>query len=282
MSIHEQIERLAELIISCPPLFVLTGAGCSTASGIPDYRDQKGNWKHSRPVLFQDFAGSVDIRRRYWARSLVGWPSFSEARPNPAHRALADMEKSGLIHQLVTQNVDGLHQQAGSRKVIDLHGNLEFVVCMDCGQKSKRVHFQERLHGLNPAFQASISLPAPDGDAQLDPELTKSFSIPACLNCNGRLKPEVVFFGENVPRPRVQRALTRLEESGTLLVLGSSLMVFSGYRFCRAAQKKQIPIVAVNLGKTRADDHLTLKLRADCSTVLDVLSRHLTQRISSH
>jgi NAD-dependent SIR2 family protein deacetylase len=247
--IGEQIQELAAFAVRHQPLFVLTGAGCSTASGIPDYRDRDGRWKHSQPVLFQDFMKKPAVRRRYWARSMAGWPAFSRARPNAVHRALASLEEAGFIHQLVTQNVDGLHRQAGSRQVTDLHGRLDSVICMDCGQSSRRSDFQQRLHTLNSHIPQAVSRPAPDG---------------------------VVFFGEAVPKERVNRSMEKLKESRGMLVIGSSLMVFSGYRYCRAAAERKIPIAAVNLGKTRADPLIQLKLHADCAEVLQTLSDSLS------
>lgn len=273
--IHAQIQQLAEFVIRHQPLFVLTGAGCSTASGIPDYRDREGRWKHSQPVLFQDFMKNPMVRQRYWARSMAGWPAFSQARPNGVHQALTSLEETGFIHQLVTQNVDGLHRQAGSRRVIDLHGRLDSVVCMDCGQRSRRSDFQQRLHALNPQIPQAASRPAPDGDAHLEPEAADNFIIPSCPGCEGILKPTVVFFGEAVPKDRVTLSMGRLRESGGMLVVGSSLMVFSGYRYCRAAAEWKIPIAVVNLGKTRADPLVQLKLHADCGKVLQALSESL-------
>jgi NAD-dependent SIR2 family protein deacetylase len=274
--IGEQIQKLAAFAVRHQPLFVLTGAGCSTASGIPDYRDREGRWKHSQPVLFQDFMKKPAVRRRYWARSMAGWPAFSRARPNGVHWALASLEEAGFIHQLVTQNVDGLHRQAGSRQVTDLHGRLDSVICMDCGQRSRRSDFQQRLHTLNSHISQAVSRPAPDGDAHLEPEAADNFVIPSCPVCEGILKPAVVFFGEAVPKDRVKRSMEKLKESGGMLVVGSSLMVFSGYRYCRTAAERKIPIAAVNLGKTRADPLIQLKLHADCTEVLQALSDSLS------
>ena len=273
--IGEQIQELAAFAVRHRPLFVLTGAGCSTASGIPDYRDREGRWKHSQPVLFQDFMKKTAVRQRYWARSMAGWPAFSQARPNGVHWALASLEKAGFIHQLVTQNVDGLHRQAGSRQVTDLHGCLDSVICMDCGQRSRRSDFQQRLHTLNSHMPQAVSRPAPDGDAHLASEAADNFVIPSCPSCEGILKPAVVFFGEAVPKDRVNRSMEKLNKSGGMLVVGSSLMVFSGFRYCRAAAERKIPIAAVNLGKTRADPLIQLKLHADCTEVLQALSSSL-------
>lgn len=249
-------------------LFVLTGAGCSTASGIPDYRDSDGQWKHRRPVQYADFIGSPLSRQRYWLRSLVGWPRFGQAAPNAAHTALAELEQRGRVLQLVTQNVDGLHQQAGSRRVIDLHGRLDAVDCLGCGRRWPRVAMQDWLLTANPAYAQLDALSAPDGDAHLENIDFASVRVPDCPDCGGMLKPAVVFFGESVPKARVERAYARLAEAEALLVVGSSLMVYSGYRYCRRAREFGLPIAALNLGRTRADAELTLKVSASCTELL--------------
>ncbi|HCK80020.1 MAG TPA: NAD-dependent protein deacetylase [Candidatus Competibacter sp.] len=269
------LAALADFIERHRPLFVLTGAGCSTDSGIPDYRDANGDWKRQQPVRYQEFVKSEQCRRRYWARSLLGWPMFARARPNLTHLALARLEAGGFIHQLVTQNVDGLHQQAGSRRVIDLHGRLDAVVCLSCPYRGSRAAFQQTLTERNPAFVALAAAIAPDGDADLDGVDCSGFQIPDCPECGGTLKPAVVFFGEAVPAPRVERACQRLAEAGALLVVGSSLSVFSGYRFCKLATARGQPIAAINLGRTRADDELTLKLNVACGLALNGLLERL-------
>ncbi|MBV8803464.1 MAG: NAD-dependent protein deacetylase, partial [Sinobacteraceae bacterium] len=197
------MSTLREFIERHPKLFILTGAGCSTDSGIPDYRDENGEWKRSRPVMFQAFVGDLHTRRRYWARSLVGWRRFGHARPNDAHRALARLEQQGGTELLVTQNVDGLHQSAGSTTVIDLHGRMDQVRCLGCGRHSHREELQRRLLDLNPAWARLDARDAPDGDADLDAQDFSGFDIPACEHCGGMLKPDVVFFGESVPPQRV-------------------------------------------------------------------------------
>lgn len=249
-------------------LFVLTGAGCSTASGIPDYRDLEGGWKRPPPVTYQAFVGDAATRSRYWARSLVGWRRFGRARPNGAHEALARLEAEGRVEVLLTQNVDGLHQAAGSRRVIDLHGRLDEVRCLGCARRLARAAFQAELERRNPDWAAFDAADAPDGDADLDGLDFAAFEVPACDDCGGLLKPDVVFFGENVPRERVERAQAHLAAADAMLVVGSSLMVFSGYRFAREAARLGKPIAAVNLGRTRADDLLTLKIEADCANAL--------------
>lgn len=249
---------------------VLTGAGCSTASGIPEYRDHDGSWKSRPPVSYAEFVGSPAVRRRYWSRSVIGWPRVATALPNRAHRALAAIERAGHLESVVTQNVDGLHQRAGSRRVIDLHGRLAEVECLECRHHLSRADVQDLLEGWNAEFLGRPSdspAAAPDGDARVEADVS-SFRIPDCPACGGILKPAVVFFGENVPRGRVEAAMAALDAADALLVVGSSLMVFSGYRFCLAARERKKPIAAVNLGRTRGDDLLCLKVAADCGTAL--------------
>ncbi|WP_426438929.1 NAD-dependent protein deacetylase [Bradyrhizobium genosp. P] len=252
-------------------LFVLTGAGCSTNSGIPDYRDSDGNWKRTRPVTIQAFLGETGTRQRYWARSLIGWRRFGRAAPNDAHRALACLEAQGRCEQLVTQNVDRLHQAAGSRQVIDLHGRLDVVRCLGCAATMPREQFQGELARLNAAWLAFDAADAPDGDADLDHEDFSSFVVPACEACGGVLKPDVVFFGENVARDVVASAQAHLQQADAVLVVGSSLMVYSGFRFVQAAAQRGLPVAAVNLGRTRADALLALKVEDQCETALSFL-----------
>ena len=262
---------LANFIEKHQRLFVLTGAGCSTNSGIPDYRDQHGNWKRPQPVTFQAFMGDERTRQRYWARSLIGWRRFGQALPNDAHHALAKLEAQGRCELLVTQNVDRLHQSAGSQQVIDLHGRLDRVKCMGCGLKMSRADFQHELGRVNVDWLALDAADAPDGDADLETPDFASFVVPACRSCGGILKPDVVFFGENVPRDIVATARSHMEQSDAMLIVGSSLMVYSGFRFVEAAARRGIPIAAVNLGRTRADDLLTLKVEDRCEAALGYL-----------
>ncbi|WP_157578441.1 NAD-dependent protein deacetylase [Rudaea cellulosilytica] len=259
---------LADFVRAYPRLFVLTGAGISTASGIPDYRDLDGGWKRRPPVTYQAFVADAATRARYWARSLIGWRRFGSARPNQAHAALARLENDGRIEALVTQNVDGLHQSAGSRAVIDLHGRLDEVRCLQCERRIPREAFQRELEARNPAWRELDALAAPDGDADLDGMDFTSFDVPACTACGGMLKPDVVFFGENVPRERVEKAWAHLAASDAMLVVGSSLMVYSGFRFAREAARSGKPIAAINRGRTRADDLFALKVEGDCAEVL--------------
>lgn len=253
-------------------VLVITGAGCSTASGIPDYRDDEGGWKRSRPIQFQDFLRSAHARRRYWARSLIGWRHVGSARPGIAHAALAGLERAGKVRWLITQNVDGLHQAAGSRRVTDLHGRLHVVRCLACDHRLERGAFQQTLVEANPGWARLTAPSRPDGDVDLDGADFAGFHVPACPRCQGLLKPDVVFFGENVPRPVVQAAFARLERSRLLLVAGSSLMVWSGYRFVRRAAELGIPVAIVNRGRTRGDGEAQLRLRHDCGAVLQALA----------
>ncbi|MCW2284875.1 NAD-dependent SIR2 family protein deacetylase [Rhodoblastus acidophilus] len=251
-------------------LFVLTGAGCSTGSGIPDYRDGFGAWKRDPPVNFSAFMGSEAVRQRYWARSMVGWPKIAGAAPNVSHRALAALEARGKIALLVTQNVDGLHQAAGSANVLDLHGRIDALRCMGCGARDSREKFQGELARLNPDFAALEAAGAPDGDADLNADFS-SFIVPPCPACGGVQKPDVVFFGESVPRERVEAAYAAVRAADAVLVVGSSLMVYSGFRFVEEAARLGKPCAAVNLGRTRADALLTLKVEADCAAALSLL-----------
>ena len=252
-------------------LFVLTGAGCSTSSGIPDYRGVDGAWKRAPPVSYQAFMGDDAMRRRYWARSLIGWRRFRLARPNDAHRALARLEASGKSELLLTQNVDRLHQAAGSTGVIDLHGRLDLVRCMGCERRTPREDLQVELGRLNAGWTHQEGEDAPDGDADLADANFSSFRIPSCRRCGGVLKPDVVFFGENVPRDRVEAALRHLDEADAMLIVGSSLMVYSGFRFVEKAAAVGKPVAAINLGRTRADALLTLKVESQCETALAFL-----------
>jgi NAD-dependent SIR2 family protein deacetylase len=262
---------LREFVERHPKLLVLTGAGCSTASGIPDYRDADGEWKRGRPILYQDFVAREHARKRYWARGLIGWRRMRAAQPNDAHLALAALESQGRVVQLVTQNVDGLHQAAGSRNVIDLHGRADAVRCLACERRVPREQVQAELVERNPGFAALDAVEAPDGDATLEGVDFAAFDVPACDACGGLLKPDVVFFGERVPAERVRRAFAAVDEADAMLVVGSSLMVYSGYRFAVAMANAGKPIAAVNLGTTRADDLLTLKVGEHCADALSFL-----------
>jgi NAD-dependent SIR2 family protein deacetylase len=252
----------------------LTGAGLSTDSGIPDYRGPTS--VRATPMQYSEFVGSAAARRRYWARSHQGWRRIGRAEPNPGHRALADLEGAGLCG-VITQNVDGLHERAGSRRVINLHGEIASVVCLGCGEVSPRRNLQDRLTALNPGMTDPPELQhaelRPDGDAVV--EDWQDFVLADCLGCGGVLKPDVVFFGESVPKPRVERAYALVDSADVLVVLGSSLTVMSGLRFVRHQAKQSRPSVIINRGWTRGDDLATLKIEAGCSETLTALRDQL-------
>jgi NAD-dependent SIR2 family protein deacetylase len=271
------IEALEALIRRHPRLVALTGAGVSAASGIPTYRDESGDWKRGEPIQHQAFVSDEASRRRYWARSLAGWQYVADSAPNSAHFALAELERLGHVGLLATQNVDRLHQRAGHRAVVDLHGRIDRIVCLDCGSAMGRNSMQEELESLNPGFCRRADAIRPDGDAELPDRDLTGFLIPACRHCRGVLMPDVVFFGGSVPRARVRRIEDAIVESDALLVAGSSLMVYSGFRFCRLALELGKPLALVNLGTTRADDIATLKINADCGEALIRLARRLAR-----
>jgi len=273
--------RLSDFVRHHPRLFVLTGAGCSTDSGIPDYRDGAGGWKRRQPMHYQRFVRSAGARRRYWARSLIGWSHFTAVRPNAGHRALADLQSQGCVHALVTQNVDGLHQAAGSRGVVDLHGRLERVVCLDCRIGYRRDAFQAELLARNPDWRDVDVDIAPDGDADLENVDFERFRVPPCPCCGGVLKPDVVFFGESVPKPRVARAMRALQSADAMLAVGTSMMVYSGFRFARAAARAGKPIAIVNRGRTRADELAALKIETSCAPLLEALADERHQAVSA-
>lgn len=250
-------------------VFVLTGAGISTGSGIPDYRDRAGGWKGATPIQHQEFIRMPAKRQRYWARSMAGWLPVARARPNPAHRALARLGAVGATALLVTQNVDGLHQAAGSRGVVDLHGRLDRVICLDCNTRLSRHRVQEMLVANNSGWVADASAIRPDGDIELGDVDYGAFNVPGCPVCDGILKPDVVFFGGSVPKAVVNRAWVGLERADAVLVAGSSLMVWSGFRFVREASRRGLPIMAINRGRTRADDMIDTKLGSECGALLD-------------
>jgi NAD-dependent SIR2 family protein deacetylase len=247
----------------------LTGAGLSTDSGIPDYRGPDSPPRS--PMTYGEFVSGVEAQQRYWARSHVGWRTMGTAHPNAGHRALAALEAAGVVHALITQNVDGLHTEAGSRQVVDLHGRISDVLCLGCGDRSSRAVLDERLGDLNPGFaeQGFVEV-APDGDAVLSD--VSGFRLAPCSVCGGPLKPDVVFFGENVPKDRVARCYALVEDADVLLVAGTSLTVQSGLRFVRRAHAHGIPVVLVNRGATRGDPMVTVRLDAGCSEVLSSLA----------
>jgi len=250
---------------------VLSGAGLSTESGIPDYRGPSGAARRFTPMTYQTFMGSAEARRRYWARSHVGWRSFAGARPNDGHRAVGRLQAGGVVTGIITQNVDGLHQAAGASAVVELHGNLARVVCVDCGDVSSRIELDRRLEEANPSFEASAVTVNPDGDAAVDAAAVEAFHVVACVVCRGVLKPDVVFFGESVPPQRVHESYALVEKAGMLLVLGSSLAVMSGRRFVLRAAKLGVPVAIVNQGATRGDHCADVIVDAPLGTVLPQL-----------
>ncbi len=267
--------ELLDFVERHPRLFVLTGAGISTDSGIPGYRDEQGRWQRSAPMTISAFMSGHAARQRYWARSMVGWPVAAGALPNISHRVVAQLGEAERVAALVTQNVDGLHQRAGSRDVIELHGSIGQVICLSCATRYPRADLQRWLWQHNPEFRDIAALPAADGDAHLESPLFDNFAVPVCERCEGVLKPDVVFFGESVPRDRVDAGRLALDASDALLVIGSSLTVFSGYRFCLWARDKGLPIAALNLGTTRADGLLALKVSAPIGPTLAALADQL-------
>jgi NAD-dependent SIR2 family protein deacetylase len=271
-------QALTELIVRGRVL-VLTGAGLSTDSGIPDYRDATGRARHALPMTFERFRGSDAERRRYWARSHLGWSRIAAARPNTGHRIVADLQRAGLVSGVVTQNVDGLHTAAGSSEVIDLHGRLDAVVCLDCGVRRPRIEHALRLDAVNPGFRDQLLTDAdavrPDGDIRLAEEVVARFRVVACRRCDGVLKPDVVFFGEHVPRDRFRRSLARLDEAASLVVFGSSLAVGSGYRLVTAARRRGIPVAIVTRGVTRGDHHAEVRVDAGLIETLGHVRRTL-------
>lgn len=251
---------------------VLSGAGVSTESGIPDYRGPKTQDNDHTPIQYREFVTEPETRRHYWARSAVGWPTFDAATPNDGHRALARLEDAGVVTGIITQNVDRLHQAAGSQRVVELHGTLADVVCLDCGAQSSRDALQERLLNLNPGWPQEADELAPDGDAKLPRSATRSFRVPPCEDCGGVLKPKVVFFGENTASGPVERAWSLLEDADALLVVGSSLTVYSGFRFVQGAAQAGQPVGIVNLGATRGDSLAQVHVNGKTGEVLPKLA----------
>lgn len=260
---------------------VLTGAGCSTESGIPDYRGPETRRRARNPIKYRAFVGQASARRHYWARSAIGWPRFKQAQPNDGHRALAQLEAAGLVHGIITQNVDRLHQVAGSERVVELHGALAEVRCLDCGHLGDRDVLQARMLVQNPGWQTRSAEVAPDGDAELSTEATADFRVPECAACGGVLKPNVVFFGENVPSETVDDAWRLFDACDALLVVGSSLAVYSGYRFVREAAARRHPVAIVNLGPTRGDDEAWVHVNGRSGRVLPALAEALASPTSS-
>ena len=271
-NIANDTDLLRDFLTANPRIVVLTGADISLACGIPTYRDRAGTWLHSEPIKHQEFLSDPGRRQRYWARSMRGWPAVRDAQPSDAHRALTSLKRAGYIDTIITQNVDRLHQRAGSEQVIDLHGRLDRVRCLDCGTTHCRDTIQQQLTTTNVNL-LPIAHARPDGDADLSSEQERHFNIPDCSKCGGTLMPDVVFFGGTVPGERVQACREAVARADALLVVGSSLQVFSGFRFCRQAQKLEKPLAILNPGTTRADDIAQLKLSSDCQTLLSMLAK---------
>ena len=263
----QHVESLSRLLRGRRTV-VLTGAGCSTESGIPDYRGPGTRARARNPIQHREFLSRPEVRARYWARSLIGWPRFSSARPNAAHHALAALEREGHVLGLITQNVDRLHHAAGSQRVIELHGALARVRCLACGQLEPRDALQERLLALNPGFTVPSAESRPDGDAELAEEWTRSFQVATCTRCEGTLKPDVVFFGDNVPAPTVEQAFALVDAAEALVIVGSSLAIYSGFRFLQRAVARGVPVGLVNVGECRGTELMTVRVEALAGEVL--------------
>ncbi|HEY7776287.1 MAG TPA: NAD-dependent protein deacetylase [Kineobactrum sp.] len=275
-TLADELARLRDFVQEHPQLVILTGAGISAGSGIPTYRDGEGRWLYSEPIQHRDYIREPATRQRYWTRSFYGWPAIRDAQPNAGHRALALLQRQGHIDLLVTQNVDRLHQRAGSSEVIDLHGRLDQVCCLQCERYAPREWMQARLIHYNPGLHelTRAVLQRPDGDRATPDAYAHNPRVPACEHCGGVLIPDVVFFGGTVPRARVNLTLEAITRADALLVIGSSLQVYSGFRFCRAAHAQGKPLVLLNPGRTRADDLATLKFTSPCDALLMALANN--------
>ena len=273
-----KVQAVISLLIARKNWLVLTGAGVSADSGVPTYRDSEGRWQRKQPVTHQEFMAEESSRQRFWLRNMVGWRFMVEAEPNPAHHSLARLQQLGVVSSLVTQNVDGLHQRAGSRGVIDLHGRVDTVCCMSCGLQYSRAALQTWLQENNPKYALLAGAIAPDGDADIDHLDYSGMQVPACQQCAGILKPNAVFYGDSVPKARTLKTEQALQRAAGLLVLGSSLTTYSGYRFCLWAQKQAKPILIFNDGKTRADALATAKKTGDCAPLLEHWLDRLTDK----
>jgi NAD-dependent SIR2 family protein deacetylase len=261
---------------------VLSGAGLSTESGIPDYRGPSGTLHRHTPMTYAEFVGSEQARRRYWARSHLGWRTITAAAPNTGHRAVTTLRALGYFSGIITQNVDGLHQAAGAGGVVELHGSLNRVICLDCRRTSGREDLDTRLRAANPGFEGTATRINPDGDAELADEVVRGFRLVGCSGCeSGVLKPDVVFFGENVPPARVERCYRLIDDAGALLVLGSSLTVMSGLRFARYAATAGKPVLIVNQGETRGDPLATVRVDRPLGQALIELTERLGHRVAA-
>ncbi len=273
------IEQLSALV-GGKSVVALTGAGLSTESGIPDYRSPEALATPRHPIQGPEFVRSEAVRRRYWARSALGWERMGSALPNAGHRALAALERAGVVAHVITQNVDRLHRKGGSVHVTELHGALAEVTCLACGALEDRDALQSRILALNPGWTSRDAPTAPDGDAELSADRIERFVIPSCTRCDGVLKPRVVFFGDNVPRAVVDEAFAATDAAEVLLVVGSSLAVFSGYRFLRRAVERKIPVAILNRGPVRGEEHAALKIEGSTGELLDALARRAMDAIS--
>ncbi|WP_328460409.1 NAD-dependent protein deacetylase [Actinoplanes sp. NBC_00393] len=272
LEVVEQVARLDSWLAE-GDVVILSGAGLSTDSGIPDYRGPSGSARQGTPMTYQTFTSDPVARRRYWARSHLGWRTIGDARPNDGHLAVARWQRLGALTGVITQNVDGLHQAAGARDVVELHGNLARIVCLDCGERSARAELEHRLTAANPGFSAVAASINPDGDVELDDAELAGFAVVACRSCDGVLKPDVVYFGETVPADRVAESFALVESARTLLVLGSSLTVMSGRRFVLRAVREGIRVAIVNRGVSRGEPYADLMIDAPLGVVLPNLAQ---------
>lgn len=263
------MEQLVE-ILRGKRIVALTGAGISTESGIPDYRGPDRPPRVRDPMQHREFVDKPEMRTKYWARSMIGWPRMAEARPNAGHRAMVALEERGVVEGVITQNVDGLHTSAGSRNVVELHGALRRVRCLACGEITSRDYMQQRLIEANPRHVGDARI-QPDGDVELPDHVVAGFEVVACDACGGVLMPDVVFFGGSVPKDTLDAAWALFDRAEVLLVAGSSLAVFSGYRFVRRAAERGVPVVIINRGPTRGDEHASLRVDDRTGIVLPAL-----------
>ncbi|MCL4115011.1 UNVERIFIED_CONTAM: hypothetical protein GTU68_036125 [Idotea baltica] len=274
-SFSTDLEKLIYALSDKRKIWILTGAGISAPSGIPTYRDDKGEWKSANPIQHKEFIEHKSYRQRYWARSMVGWKLTGKAKPNATHHAITALQRTNKISQIVTQNVDGLHNAAGTENIIDLHGRLSEIKCLDCDEISKRKDYQPRLVENNPELDDYKAAIMPDGDANVEDFDMSKINIPPCKNCGGVLMPNVIFFGGMVPKKRVQKAFSTLAESDCILVIGSSLKVFSGYRFPLWASQNNLPLYAVNQGEMRGMDLFDIVVRDPCEEAIPQIATKL-------
>jgi len=274
------VDSLLVALTDNAPWVALTGAGISHASGIPTYRDHSGRWLGSQPIQHQDFIDEPAARRRYWSRSVFGWPRVAAALPNATHYALAQLESAGVLSGIITQNVDRLHQKAGSHNVVDLHGRLDQVKCLDCGAMETRQNIQQMLVASNNLPTPETLTLRPDGDADLPSDVIEDFAVPECKHCGGVVMPDVVFFGGSVPQSRAQECYDLIDASRGMLVIGSSLSVYSGFRFCRYLVGQDKPLLILNQGDTRADDICTQKYDSEPFSLLTECAALLAQKLA--